>query len=339
VIGHLALGFDMGQKRGSVLCVDDEPGILRSLQWLLRKDFDVMTAPSGHQGLALVLENNFDVVISDQRMPGMMGSEFLREVRKASPRALRILLTGYSDMQGILRSVNEGEVFRFINKPWNIGDLPRIVGDAVAIAQGQVERDVTPEDLEDTALQSNSDKILLVDDDPAIADLLSEVVGSGTRVVHATNLADAIEFLDRDNISVIVADTRVDGTDTTRLIKMLKQKHPELVTVVFSEMNDATEVITLINQVQIYRYVPKPAKVAYLKIVIQSAQRKHTQLLADPEIMKRHLVEGVTADVEKSLMVDIEHAARRKSELAPQAHGTGSLLHKITGGFMRLFSA
>ena len=64
----------MEKKKGTILCVDDEPGILRSLQWLLQKEFDVLTASSGQQGLVLVQQNSFDVLISDQRMPGMTGS-------------------------------------------------------------------------------------------------------------------------------------------------------------------------------------------------------------------------------------------------------------------------
>ena len=325
----------MAQKKGSVLCVDDEPGILRSLKWLLQKEFDVMTANSGQEGLELVKKNSFDVVISDQRMPGMTGSEFLREVRKTSPRPMRILLTGYSDLQSILRSVNEGEVFRFINKPWNIAELPRIVAEAAAIAQDQPAPEAISDETESLPILGSSHPILLVDDDPAIADLIGEAVG--TRVVHATNLADAIECLNSETISVIVADTRVDGTDTTRLLKMLKQKHPHLVAVVFSKLNDADEVVTLINQGQIYRFVPKPAKVVYLKIVIQSALRKHAQLIENPDTLKRHAVQSVTADVEKSLMVDVQQSIQRKSVNSKQPDGGVSLLNKITGGFLRLF--
>lgn len=329
----------IGKKRGSVLCVDDEPGILRSLKWLLQKEFDVMTAPSGQQGLALVQCNDFDVVISDQRMPGMTGSEFLREVRKTSPRALRILLTGYSDLQAILRSVNEGEVFRFISKPWNIADLPRVVGEAAAIAQEHQFEEVAAETSPSLPLPNYSEPILLVDDDPAVADLLGQALGSNIRIMHATCLPDAIEFLGRENISVIVSDTQVDGVDTTRLLKVLKQKHPQLVTVVFSEMSDATDIIKLINQGQIYRFVPKPAKVTYISIVIHSALRKHLQLLSSPDAVKRHIVEGITSDAEKSLMTDFEKAAKRKSEVACQTDGGTALLSKFTGLFMRLFRA
>lgn len=327
------------QKKGLVLCVDDEPGILRSLQWLLQKQFDVVTAPSGQQGLALLQDNDFDVVISDQRMPGMSGAEFLREVRKVSPRALRILLTGYSDLQAILRSVNEGEVFRFINKPWNIAELPRIVGEAAAIAREQTTGDFVPENSQSPTLPSVSQPILLVDDDPAVADLLGEALGSSARIVHATSLSDAIELLGSESISVIVADTLVDGMDTTRLLKMLKQKHPQMVTVVFSKLDDAAEIITLINQGQIYRFVPKPAKIPYLGIVIQSALRKHTQLMENPDIVKRHVVDGIASGIEQSLIADVEKATLRKSTIASQSDGGASLLHKIKGGFMRLFSA
>ncbi len=329
----------MGQKRGLVLCVDDEPGILRSLQWLLQKEFDVMTALSGQQGLALVMQNSFDVVISDQRMPGMTGSEFLREVRKSSPRALRILLTGYSDLQAILRSVNEGEVFRFINKPWNIAELPRIVGEAAAIARNQPTPEVIVENPENIQIASGSEPILLVDDDPAVADMMREAVGTSRRIVHATNLADAIEYLGSENISVIVSDTRVDNMDTTRLLKMLKQKHPQLVTVIFSEVKDATELIELINQGQIYRFVPKPVKVGYLKIVIQSALGKHKQIADNPDILKRHIVEGIDTEAEKGLMADVAQAAGRKSAGSTQSGGSASLLQKVTSGFMRLFRA
>lgn len=327
----------MGQKKGSILCVDDEPSILRSLQWLLQKEFDVLTAPSGQQGLALVLQHSFDVVISDQRMPGMTGSEFLREVRKASPRALRILLTGYSDLQAILRSVNEGEVFRFINKPWNIAELPRIVGEAAAIAQAQPFPPAAAENPEADAIAGGFDPILLVDDDPAMADLLRQAVAADRRIFQATNLADAVELLSSENIGVIVSDTRVDHVDTTRLLKMLKLRHPHLVTVVFSDEKDAADLITLINQGQIYRFVPKPVKLGYLKIVIESAQAKHLQLKHNPDVARRHAVEEQDQGAATSLLRDIEAVAGRDPRSTARESAGTSFLQRVSGSFLRLF--
>jgi serine/threonine-protein kinase len=306
---------------------------------LLQKEFDVLTAPSGQQGLALVLQHSFDVVISDQRMPGMTGSEFLREVRKASPRALRILLTGYSDLQAILRSVNEGEVFRFINKPWNIAELPRIVGEAVAIAQAQPLPPAAVEKPETPGIASGFDPILLVDDDPTMADLLRQAVAADRRIFQATNLADAIELLNSENIGVIVSDTRVDHMDTTRLLKMLKLNHPHLVTVVFSDEKDAADLVALINQGQIYRFVPKPVKLGYLKIVIESAQAKHLQLKDNPDFAQRHAVERLGKEAETSLLRDIELAAGRDPRNAPRESAGISFLQRVSGGFLRLFRA
>jgi len=81
----------MASNKSKILCVDDEPNIVRSLQWLLQREFEVHTASSGQDALALVNQHDFDVVISDQRMPVMTGVEVLREVKRLSPRTMRIL--------------------------------------------------------------------------------------------------------------------------------------------------------------------------------------------------------------------------------------------------------
>ena len=120
----------MNPRHPSVLCVDDEPNILRSLHWMLHKEFNVMTAPDGATALEMLRKHDFDVIVSDQRMPGMIGSEFLRHACEVEPRAMRILLTGYSDMQALLKSINEGEVFRFVTKPWKNDELSRTVREA-----------------------------------------------------------------------------------------------------------------------------------------------------------------------------------------------------------------
>lgn len=333
-------------KRGSVLCVDDEPGILRSLQWLLQKEFDVQTATSGQQGLMLVAQNNFDVVISDQRMPGMMGSEFLSQVRKTSPRALRILLTGYSDLQAMLRSVNEGEVFRFINKPWNISELPRIVGEAALIAQTQPAPPTLIADAPEEILFENaSDVILFVDDDPAAAQLLQAAMANSRRVVHARNLADAVAALNTENISVILSDTLVANADTTQLLKLLKQQRPQIVTVVISAESDASGIIKLINEGQIYRFVPKPINAEFLKVVIASALAKHKQIAENPDFIKRHSVERIETDAESSLMLDLAKTPQPAvaasvqpavAKVAGTSEGT-SFLQKISSSFRSLF--
>lgn len=320
--------------RGRVLCVDDEPNVLRALNWLLQKDFDVTTAASGHDGLKLVREASFDVIISDQRMPEMSGVDFLREARTISPRAMRILLTGYSDMQAILRSVNESEIFRYVNKPWNIADLPKVVAQAAEIARSMPEVLTDPEPLEDAALVASAARILVIDDNPEVHAQAELAIGDFAEVLHTSSVLDALQQLQSGNISVIVTETRIGTVDSTRLIRLLKQRYPEIVTVVLAEESGADLVSSLINQGQIYRFVPKPIKSGYLKIILRSAIAKHEQLKQDPALLRRHQVEAVSEACTQAFEADLRSAAKAVNPDAANDSG-GAKTAQGFGGFLR----
>jgi CheY-like chemotaxis protein/GGDEF domain-containing protein len=101
-----------------ILFVDDEPSVLDGYRRMLHRDFEVDTATGGEDGLLLVKGTGpYAVVVSDMRMPGMNGAEFLMQVRQAAPETVRILLTGYSDMEAAINAVNEGNIFRYLTKP------------------------------------------------------------------------------------------------------------------------------------------------------------------------------------------------------------------------------
>jgi DNA-binding NtrC family response regulator len=322
----------MSEKLGQVLCVDDEPSILRSLQWLLKKEFDVKIAASGQEALELVKQNDFDVIISDQRMPGMMGSEFLREARKISPRSMRILLTGYSDLQAILRSVNDGEVFRFVNKPWNIKELPKIIGDAAGIAKSHPADALLTEPADGGQIDTGEETILLIDDDPLMKAQVSEALGADVKIVQATTLADAVAAFDDLKVGIVLSDTRVGSLDTTTMLKVLKQENPGIVTVVYTASTDSVDVITLINQGQIFRFIPKPVKAMTLKQALMAAALKRRDLRGSPDAAKRHKVETVAEEAKTKMFETIQLSA------ASVAATTGTnLLQRIGGSFRRMF--
>jgi response regulator RpfG family c-di-GMP phosphodiesterase len=101
-----------------ILCVDDEPKVLSAFQRQLLDQFDLTTASSGAEGLAAIASRGpFAVVVSDMRMPGMDGIRFLSEVKKLAPDSVRIMLTGFADLQTTVEAVNEGNIFRFLTKP------------------------------------------------------------------------------------------------------------------------------------------------------------------------------------------------------------------------------
>lgn len=110
----------------TIMVVDDEASILKSVQRLLRKGgYQILTAGSGSQGLDLLKTAGQPVslIISDQRMPEMNGSQFLEKAKKIFPDAIRFLLTGYSDMEAIVDAINKGGIHRYLTKPWNDDDL------------------------------------------------------------------------------------------------------------------------------------------------------------------------------------------------------------------------
>lgn len=110
--------------RPAVLFVDDEENILSALVRLFRKeDYEVLTAISGIEGLKILESRDISLVISDHRMPGMTGVEFLSRVKEVSPNTIRIMLTGYADLEAAIAAINKGEVYRFISKPWNDEEL------------------------------------------------------------------------------------------------------------------------------------------------------------------------------------------------------------------------
>jgi len=110
----------MNDYKHTILCVDDEENILNSLRRLLRKEgYRLLTALSGAEGLKLLEENDVHLVISDQRMPEISGTEFLARVKDEYPDAIRIVLTGYTEVDSITESINKGHIYKFLLKPWN----------------------------------------------------------------------------------------------------------------------------------------------------------------------------------------------------------------------------
>lgn len=131
-----------GAKRGTVLFVDDERRVLTSMRAMFRRDYEVLLANSGVEALGMLRDEQIDVIVSDQRMPGMTGVEVLKQVKDLAPESMRILLTGYADLKAIEASINEGEVFRYLTKPCPSDELKEAVSLAVDVAQkGRARRE------------------------------------------------------------------------------------------------------------------------------------------------------------------------------------------------------
>lgn len=115
-----------------LLFVDDEPGILSALRRLFRPHgYQIFIAEGGAAGLEILEKEHVDLVVSDMRMPEMDGATFLKEVRSRWPAVTRILLTGYADITSTVAAINQGEIYRYISKPWDDNEIVTIVREAI----------------------------------------------------------------------------------------------------------------------------------------------------------------------------------------------------------------
>lgn len=266
-----------------VLCVDDEPSLLRALRWLLRSEFDVVVASDPVQALMLLRADDFDVVLSDQRMPGMTGAEFLQRAKEVSPCTVRLLLTGYADFSAVVSALNEGDVFRYLSKPWDNHKLVRSVQDAARLSR--MTRLIWS-DFQDTVIEGDEpqarEEVLLVQADPALARACAEACVATARLLHAQDTADALTLLSQRPVAVVVLQQSQGAGDNAALVRAIKRRKPRLSVVLASASHDIHSLQALINEGLIYRYVSLPADSDHLRMVIEGAIGRHLELRLKP---------------------------------------------------------
>ena len=268
-------------RRPALLFVDDEERVVNALRTVFKDSYRVVTATGGEQALGMVRREKFHVVVSDQRMPGLLGVDLLREVKGIAPNTVRILLTGYSDLAAIVGSVNEGEVYRFIHKPWQQEDLIATVAEAVTIAIA-LEASPPPR----TTAKSDDDVTVLVLDDPALARATREMVGDLAHVEHAVTLDETLRIFGEREVAVLVADLESRRVDNTVLFKILKQEHPGTLVIVTTKASDSELIISLINEARIFRFVNKPVNLTLLQTHIVAALERYHSFKQAPALMK-----------------------------------------------------
>ena len=177
-----------------ILVVDDEPEILHSLKSLLRQDFHVHTANSGMEAMQVLQEQVIHVVMTDQRMPQMTGVDLLRATKTEHPEAIRMIFTGYADIQAVVDAVNQGSIFRYVAKPWDPDLLIETLREAGRMYDALAEREKLLADL-----QSHEKQCVRFDDDlqrqsdgvsPEVAAQLKSLFGEGRKLL--TRLGEAL---------------------------------------------------------------------------------------------------------------------------------------------------
>ncbi len=361
----------MQGKKLSVLFVDDEPHVLESLRELFARRYKVFTTTSGEEALEIVKNNNIAIVVSDQRMPGMKGVEVLRAIRELSPNTMRLLLTGFADVDAILDSVNVGEVFRYVKKPWDVNELTAILLLAEntflsklratessyktttktpdpalrhitlppAVLQElrrrqdaeekffqrvneRLKQGIAPEKLLES--ESGKPKLLVVDDEPSVLDSLTELLADRYEVLASQTADEALRMLERDVlIAALISDQRMPSKTGTSLLIEVSSIAPLIPKILITAYTDVEDVVRLINEGQIHRYIQKPWDSRKLKAAIAEAVELYRErlvvYLAEREKFGRTFLEYETSvqDAEQERQEDkpekIELASKLKA--------------------------
>ena len=212
----------MARKKIRVLFVDDEEGTRKAFKATFRRDMDVILAGSGREALEVLGEESVHVIVSDQRMPDMVGSELLAQVRARFPAVMRILLTGYSDLEAVEHAINKGGIFAYVTKPWDEHDLRMRIERAHEIQDLRASREALLQQYTQV-FSSAGDPIVLVDHrcriieaNPACGRLMGvdhkALIGRGF-MQHVVNAKDWVRSLkdQRHNQGPINVDLTILG--------------------------------------------------------------------------------------------------------------------------------
>ena len=239
-----------------ILFVDDDSNILDGYKRQLRKHFSIETAEGGEMGLDAIKNNDpFAVIVSDLKMPGMDGNQFLAQVKEITPESTRILLTGYADLRSAIEAINNGSIFRLLTKPCDKVDL-------IQTLENGIEEYLKNVRLKNDGNGSGSaakKKILIVDDDPATVRLLQQSLKGIDKleIFTAEDGRKAIKLLNKANFDLLVCDIFMPHINGLQLLNYVN-KHIQGIRVIVLT-GDGTEIMEdKIKSIGSYQFYEKP---------------------------------------------------------------------------------
>lgn len=231
----------------SILCVDDEVDNVDALERLFRRKYNVLKATSGADALKILKNENVSLIVTDQRMPNMTGTEFLAESMKKRPDAIRILLTGYTDIDSVISAINSGQVYRYVTKPWDPVDLANTVDKAIERFELSAELKEKNQALLlalkelKTLDEAKSNFMILINHElktpltvmMSFLELLKETKLDGEQQKYATRIqtsADRLQVLINDSLELVSAETgtlpiKMTGINLKKLIAEVKKEY------------------------------------------------------------------------------------------------------------------
>jgi DNA-binding NtrC family response regulator len=284
-----------GSGKHRILVVDDEPGIVNAVRRELstpplgRYRYEVETFTSPVEALERAKVQEFEVVLSDYRMPEMTGLEFLTALAKAQPDCMRMVLSGQTDLDALVRMINETHVYRFIPKPWSTYFLKSSLAQAIDWRRSSLENRRLATELRQQGIELPAaavdavDLILVVDDDVNVAnsiarlltqrshfdevfrEVLAETHGHAAELApgnisvqvstspqHALKMADGVTF------SCVISDYRMPEMDGAQFLAAFAEKQPNCAAILYSGMATMEGIAIALDLAHIHAFIAKP---------------------------------------------------------------------------------
>lgn len=318
---EIAAGATQDKRR--ILVVDDEEGIVHAVRRELqtpplgRYSYEIETFTDPLEALKRAEEQEFELVISDYRMPGMDGLAFLKALAALQPDCVRVVLSGQTDLDALVRMINETHIYRFIPKPWSAYFLKSSVAQGIAFRQANLENRRLAKMLRDNGIELPAgainpvDQILVMDSDVNSANALARTLTQHSRLddvfrevqeeVHArvprlnpgsisVQISNSplygLRMADDLSFSCVIANYDLQGMDGAQFLVNFSEKQPECATILISDTANMEGIVIALDLAHIHAYIAKPWTDFELRAVVAQALARQ-RLQAENRILAK----------------------------------------------------
>ena len=265
-----------------VLLVTQELPLQHALTALLREHELIVCADPG-AAPASAARHDVDAVICHQRVPPASGIAVLREVRNAHPRAMRLLLCDRPDPRLLLDAINEAEVFRLIDLPWDNAALRHAVADAARGGRATPVLGSEPPTLDEADSLKRHVSLVVVDRDADAQQRLRDVLQPVYKLHFAAGFDRALQFMEQHETGALVFSTRAAEGEIMAPLKALKRSHPQVTTIAIDGQNDTDLALELVNELKVFRILRRPLQPTLCRQYADAAMARYWRIKHNPQ--------------------------------------------------------
>lgn len=292
-----------------VLTVTANARVQRALDVVWREHEIIACADSG-VAVALAGARDVDGVLCDQKVGTALGVDVLVEIRQAHPRALRMLLCDRPDARLLLDAVNEAEVFRIVDQPW---DIARLREHAVAAARAaRLAPPLSGNPLSDEAGEQirRTIAVVVIEGDAVSQQRLRDLLQPHYKTHFANSLERALQFMEQHETGALLCSTAASRGELVPALKALKQAHPHMTTIIMDPLNDFDRVVELVNEAQVFRLLRHPFNTSLCRPYVDAALARYWNIKQLPQSAWRVVPAEATANAPQQLPTQLLNRIR-----------------------------